>query len=99
MAFNFQSEHPQVKPYQIIKVHSHDRVISLFTDHNTLFCTSKDNFLHQYSITPVESEQAMIDDSASEISNLSKVDLDDRKVMPKVSKTQQIKEEELNIIY
>jgi hypothetical protein len=48
--FNKQNETTAILPYQIYKVHKHERVISIFydTDKNSLYSTSKDNFIKEY---------------------------------------------------
>lgn len=71
LLFNFdkQSEASAILPYQIYKVHKHERVISIFSDpvKNTLYSTSKDNFIKEYQfidqddLGSVSSQSSLID--------------------------------------
>ena len=81
-------------PYQLYKVHKNERVISLFFDETSqrLFSTSKDNFINEYEFLAAEGDES---DSSSSSCKLAKNPLN----LPLMHKVQQIKEEELSIIY
>ena len=55
LLFNFDKPNANeatgsILPYQIYKVHKHERVISIYYDEfkHTLYSTSKDNFIKEY---------------------------------------------------
>ena len=50
LLFDYTKQVAEQKPYQVYKVHQHERVISLFNDGKFLYSTSKDNFINQYSL-------------------------------------------------
>jgi hypothetical protein len=65
LLFDYSKQVAEQKPYQVYKVHQHERVISLFHDGKFLYSTSKDNFINQYSLV---FEEETIEDAVSELS-------------------------------